>query len=325
MQGITWRAWLAMLAMAVLGAGCAGTRTQPERSASATAPASANTAPAALAPAEPPPPVRDDPEPAAAPAIAPSPPPPPPPPKPVAPQVPAAKSAPTADAAAKPAAATTPSKAAPSAAPAPAAAQGAERLSGRIGLSAAAGQQIAATEVASAIVYFIPAQGAPRPKPGRYSIITRAKRFDPEVLVVPAGSTVAFPNQDEILHNVFSLSPGATFDLGLYGEGQSAETVFNRATVVQVFCNVHHSMHADIVVVPTPWFARVGADGSFALDGVPAGPGTLTLWHPRAAAAVTREVTLPLAAPLQETLLAVKPVIPNHQRKDGASYRPPAR
>jgi hypothetical protein len=170
----------------------------------------------------------------------------------------------------------------------------------------------------------VPARGAPRPKAGRYSIVTRAKRFDPAVLVVPAGSTVAFPNQDEILHNVFSLSPGATFDLGLYGEGQSAETVFNRATVVQIFCNVHHSMHADIVVAPTPWFSRVDAGGSFRLDGLPAGPGTLTLWHPRVGQ-TTLEVNLPLAAPLQQKLLAVKPVIPAHSRKDGASYRPPAR
>lgn len=197
-------------------------------------------------------------------------------------------------------------------------------LSGRVELIAAAGQQISAEETTNTVVYFVPARGAPRPKAERYSIVTRAKRFEPEVLIVPAGSTVSFPNQDEILHNVFSQSPGASFDLGLYGEGQSAETVFNRITVVQIFCNVHHSMHADIVVAPTPWFSRVDSSGGFALKGLPPGPGTLTLWHPRSGQS-TLEVTLPLAAPLQQTLLATRPAIPAHTRKDGASYRPPVR
>lgn len=203
-------------------------------------------------------------------------------------------------------------------------AEGSERIAGRVELSAAPGQQLAAGEIASTVVYYVPARGAPRPKPGRHSIITRNKRFDPAVLVVAAGSTVSFPNQDEILHNVFSQTPGATFDLGLYGEGQSAETVFNRAVIVQIFCNVHHSMNTSVVVAPTPWFARVAADGSFTLEGLPPGPGTLSLWHPRAGL-VARELSLPLAAPLRETLLASKPVMPAHLRKDGTSYRPPAR
>lgn len=235
----------------------------------------------------------------------------PPPPKPV--DAPAAKPPPKAEPAPAPAvAASTPVT------------EGSERVAGRIELAAAPGQQVTAAETTNAVVYYVPARGAPRPRADRFSVVTRNKRFEPQVLIVPAGSTVSFPNQDEILHNVFSQSPGATFDLGLYGEGQSAETVFNRATVVQVFCNVHHSMNTNVVVAPTPWFGRVGADGSFALEGVPAGPGTLSIWHPRVGM-VTREVTLPLSAPLQEKLLATKPVIPDHQRKDGASYRPPGR
>lgn len=225
--------------------------------------------------------------------------------------------------AAKPAAHAAPAVAAPSATPT-GVVEGNEQVQGRIELAAGPGQQIAAGEITNTIVYFVPARGAPRPNPGRYSIVTRNKRFEPEVLVVPAGSTVSFPNQDEILHNVYSPSTGAGFDLGLYGEGQSAETVFNRATVVQIFCNVHHSMHADVLVAPTPWFARVDGEGRFALTGLPPGPGTLSLWHPRSGM-IAREISLPLAAPLLEKLLATKPVIPEHQRKDGASYRPPAR
>src|SRR5579872_7476019 len=39
-----------------------------------------------------------------------------------------------------------------------------------------------------------------------------ARRFSPDVLVVPVGSVVAFPNMDPIFHNVFSLSRPQTFD-----------------------------------------------------------------------------------------------------------------
>lgn len=345
MLGIVGSKWPLMLAAVALCAGCAGTRTTRDvdsgattapvastpaetvaaATPAATAPAPAPATPAPSEAAAPPTPVESA-APVAAPAPAPA---------------PVRQAPPTAAAAEKPAAkpvtrpmpaatvatAKPPPKAEPKAETPPVAdpvAEGTERLSGRIALNAAPGQQVAAGETANAVVYYVPARGAPRPKAGRYSIITLNKRFDPQVIVVPAGSTVSFPNQDEILHNVFSTTPGMNFDLGLYGEGQSAETVFNRAVVVQIFCNVHHSMNTNVVVAPTPWFARVGSDGSFALEGLPAGAGTLSLWHPRVGM-VTREVTLPLAAPLQETLLATKPVIPEHARKDGASYRPAAR
>lgn len=335
MLGIVGSKWPLMLAAVALCAGCAGTRTTRDvDSGATTAPAAAAPAPApapapataatvAAAPSEAPPPAPSPVEPAApAPVPAAAPVKQTPPPAAIA-EKPVTKPAPAATVAtAKP-----PPKAEPKAETplvADPVAEGTERLSGRIALNAAPGQQVAAGETANAVVYYVPARGAPRPKAGRYSIITLNKRFDPQVIVVPAGSTVSFPNQDEILHNVFSTTPGMNFDLGLYGEGQSAETVFNRAVVVQIFCNVHHSMNTNVVVAPTPWFARVGSDGSFALEGLPAGAGTLSLWHPRVGM-VTREVTLPLAAPLQETLLATKPVIPEHARKDGASYRPAAR
>lgn len=345
MPGTVGIKWPLVLAAAALCAGCAGTRTTPDADSGATkapvaaaaAEATAPATPAQPAPAPEPERATPPPAPAAAPTpVEPVPPAPTPAAEPVerpAPPAPPVAQKTAAKPAAKPApaaavAATKPTaKPEPKAEPPPAAdpvTEGSERLSGHVALSAAPGQQVAPGETANAVVYYVPARGAPRPKGGRYSIITRNKRFDPQVIVVPAGSTVSFPNQDEILHNVFSPTPGMTFDLGLYGEGQSAETVFNRAVVVQIFCNVHHSMNTNVVVAPTPWFARVGSDGSFALEGLPAGAGTLSLWHPRVGM-VTREISLPLAAPLQETLLATKPVIPEHARKDGASYRPGAR
>jgi plastocyanin len=107
----------------------------------------------------------------------------------------------------------------------------------------------------------------------------RNSRFDRDVLVIPVGSSVEFPNSDPIFHNVFSLSKAQPFDLGFYPQGQSRTVRFNRAGVVQVYCHIHANMYAAIVVTASPWYARPSADGSFAWTDVPAGHYRLTAWH----------------------------------------------
>jgi plastocyanin len=104
-------------------------------------------------------------------------------------------------------------------------------------------------------------------------------RFDPEMIVVPTGSTVQFPNLDPIFHNVFSLSKVRKFDLGYYPQGQSRAVKFNDAGVVQVYCHIHANMYAAIVVTDSPWYIKPGADGSFSFSNVPAGRYRLTVWH----------------------------------------------
>jgi plastocyanin len=104
-------------------------------------------------------------------------------------------------------------------------------------------------------------------------------RFDPELIVVPTGSTVQFPNLDPIFHNVFSLSRARKFDLGYYPQGQSRAVKFNDAGVVQVYCHIHANMYAAIVVTDSPWYARPGADGGFSFSNVPPGRYRLSVWH----------------------------------------------
>lgn len=153
-------------------------------------------------------------------------------------------------------------------------------------------------------------------------MVTRGKLFQPTTLIVPVGSTVSFPNQDEILHNVFSPTPGQAFDLGLMGEGESAERVFRQPGVVMVFCNVHFGMYAAVVAVDTPFSARVDADGRFRLTGLPAGGGTLHVWHPRIEP-WSQRVAIPAAdGPLAIDLRLSRPLIPEHRRIDGGSYAP---
>jgi plastocyanin len=104
-------------------------------------------------------------------------------------------------------------------------------------------------------------------------------RFEPDLVVVPVGSTVEFPNSDPIFHNVFSLSKAQPFDLGYYPQGQSRTVRFNNPGVVQVYCHIHSNMYAAIVVTASPWFQKPGSDGSFSFSNVPAGRYRLTAWH----------------------------------------------
>ncbi|HNN94683.1 MAG TPA: carboxypeptidase regulatory-like domain-containing protein [Pseudomonadota bacterium] len=103
----------------------------------------------------------------------------------------------------------------------------------------------------------------------------REKSFVPKLLAVTKGSTVDFPNEDKFFHNVFSLSEGNTFDLGLYRSGESKPMVFEKTGVVDVYCNIHPNMWAQILVLDNPFYTTPGGDGTFELSKVP--PGTYSV------------------------------------------------
>jgi len=109
----------------------------------------------------------------------------------------------------------------------------------------------------------------------------RDKQFSPRVTVVPLGTKVVFPNQDTVIHNVFSTAPGNSFDLGSVKGGEtSPPVVLLKPGPVEIFCNIHSKMRADVLVVPNNHWARVAADGSFSLAGVPVGTRKIVLWSP---------------------------------------------
>lgn len=138
---------------------------------------------------------------------------------------------------------------------------------------------------ATAVVYAEPLSGsAPARAAGPFAITQRNKMFTPRVLGVPVGAVVQFPNEDGLFHNVFSLSPGHAFDLGLYRSGASKSRTFAAAGVVRVFCNIHPQMTALVVAVPTPWIVNASADGGFRFE-LPPGRYRLTTLSERAAAA----------------------------------------
>jgi len=154
-------------------------------------------------------------------------------------------------------------------------------ISGALALYSS-GQPLRANEAEDAIVYFRPAKAVvPAPLAEPSVMTTRRKQFVPRVLAIPAGSSVRFPNEDTILHNVFSRSPDNGFDAGLYGAGKGFVQTFEHPGLVKVYCNVHHSMYAYVLVLDTPYFARPDRDGRFLIAGVPEGEGELVVYHER--------------------------------------------
>ena len=122
------------------------------------------------------------------------------------------------------------------------------------------------TTAAPAVVYAEPLDAAAPRRPGSFTLTQKGRAFQPSVLAVPVGSTVSFPNQDLVFHNVFSLSAPEPFDLGLYKKGESKSRTFTRPGLYRVFCNIHPTMTAFVAVVPTPWVAIADARGQWALD-----------------------------------------------------------
>ena len=185
------------------------------------------------------------------------------------------------------------------------------------------GKPLRANEAEDAVVYFRP-KALSTFKPAAESAVmsTRRKQFWPRILAVATGTTVQFPNGDVILHNAFSASTGNVFDTGVYGAGEGASHTFTRPGLVKVYCNVHHSMFAHILVLDTPYFARPDAQGRFTLRNLPAGEGSLVVFHDRSTPsrqmldpALQSEVTIRIELTTRK--------VPPHANKFGKPYGRP--
>jgi plastocyanin len=136
----------------------------------------------------------------------------------------------------------------------------------------------------STVVVYAEPVDAPAARAARkVTLSQKNKTFQPRVLAVPAGSSVDFPNNDGIFHNVFSLSGPQPFDLGLYRAGETRQRTFTSPGIYRVFCNIHPQMTAMIVVTPSAFTTVAGADGRFTLE-LPPGRYRITALSERAAA-----------------------------------------
>lgn len=163
----------------------------------------------------------------------------------------------------------------------------------------------------------VPAPEAERPHP---QVHQRELQFTPSLTVVVKGTTVDFPNDDKVFHNVFSFSEAAKFDLGLYKSGTSKSVTFRQPGVVSLYCNIHPDMISKIKVLDTSYYAVVGKDGAFRIAQVPPGSYPLVAWQswgPEFRGQVT--VGSAATAPVLIQLTAGQPEI-RHLRKDGTPY-----
>lgn len=131
----------------------------------------------------------------------------------------------------------------------------------------------------SAVIWLKPLHDDPSHAaiPGRFTLVQKNKTFTPHLLVIPLGSSVAFPNTDPFFHNVFSLFDGRRFDLGLYEAGSTRSIVFSREGVSYIFCNIHSEMSAVVITLGTPFYA-IASKGEFKITGVPDGDYDLHVW-----------------------------------------------
>jgi len=182
----------------------------------------------------------------------------------------------------------------------------------------------------SGVVVWMERLGAPQPASSAKTvrIVQKAKRFVPHITAIPVGATVEFPNLDPIFHNAFSNFAGQPFDVGLYKPGTSQKVHFVREGVVRVFCNIHLTMSAVIVVAPTPYIAISGKGGEFSIQGVEPGEYRLRVFHERSSEqtlrALERKVTVdqsPVTLPpikVSESGYIEAP----HKNKYGKDYPP---
>src|SRR5262249_3198467 len=108
------------------------------------------------------------------------------------------------------------------------------------------------------------------------------RHFIPDLIALPAGGRVSFPNGDPFLHNVFSPTAERTFDVGSYKRGETRTRLFPRRGVIDIYCNIHPEMSATLVVLPNTRFAFADATGHFEIKNVPAGTWTVFAFSRRA-------------------------------------------
>ncbi len=152
------------------------------------------------------------------------------------------------------------------------------------------------------------------------------KHFVPDLLVVPVGSYVDFPNLDPWFHNVFSLFRGKKFDLGLYQAGAQRSVRFDKPGVSYLFCNIHPEMSSVIVAIESKWFGVSDANGKVKIVKIPEGTYVLHVWHqyatPDELKGLQRTVEIKADRVLNAMTVAILPQARGHKNKYGKDYDP---
>jgi plastocyanin len=114
----------------------------------------------------------------------------------------------------------------------------------------------------------------------RMVIDQRDKQFIPYVTALQVGTSVLFPNNDNIRHHVYSLSPAKKFELPLYAGVPAEPVTFDKEGFVTLGCNIHDWMIAYVAVLATPYFEVTGKEGRTRLKDLPPGQYIVEVWQP---------------------------------------------
>ena len=153
-------------------------------------------------------------------------------------------------------------------------------------------ERINYAELRDFVVYIDHSAPAKPSTPVIKTISQKGATFIPHVSPIVVGTTIEWPNQDDIFHNVFSISEAKQFDLELYKSPEVKRVPFDKPGRVDVFCSIHTTMNCVILVLENPWFALSDAKGAYTITNVPPGTYTLKAWHERLPIA-TKEVVVP--------------------------------
>ena len=160
----------------------------------------------------------------------------------------------------------------------------------------------------------------PAPAPIHAAMDQMNRMFVPEVLVVPVGSAVSFPNSDSVSHQIYSFSPAKRFQLPLYRGKPYAPVIFDHAGIIILGCNIHDWMIAYIDVTDAPFYGTTNAQGAWSAQ-LPAGHYQITVWHPRMreqTPTLVRELAIDSGDRATLTLQLTKPLRPAPM--EGESY-----
>jgi plastocyanin len=144
-------------------------------------------------------------------------------------------------------------------------------------------RQASGLPVRDAVVMVYPKAGAssgPIRFGWKYDMAQANIAFTPGTLIVPAGATVRFPNQDKVRHSIYSFSKSAKIDIQLYGRDETRSHSFAVAGSVALGCKIHDQMRGYVKVVDTPYAAKTDHNGQVRLAQLPGGAAVVKVWHP---------------------------------------------
>jgi plastocyanin len=133
--------------------------------------------------------------------------------------------------------------------------------------------------IAGAVIWLEAPTSESGSRRGRVVLDQRNLTFDPRVLAVRVGTTVEFPNNDRVFHNVFSFREGKRFDLGMYPVGSLRRVTFDKPGLSRIFCNIHPNMAAYVMALDTPYFAVSDQSGGFTIGPVASRTYTYHAWR----------------------------------------------